>query len=78
MNPRVSFDVVSKQVLISGGRGGIGSTFARAFAAVGARVTAADLKTPGPEIVEDGISGEILDVTDDSAVDALARPALYP
>lgn len=72
MDPRVSFDVAGKHVLISGGCGGIGSAFARAFAAAGARVTITDIKAPGPELVADSIQGELLDVTDDAAVDALA------
>ena len=68
---RPDFSVAGKTVLITGGTGGIGGIFAEAFLASGASVIAADLAppkgTPDPRI-----RYEILDVRDDSAVEALA------
>ncbi|MFC0407238.1 SDR family NAD(P)-dependent oxidoreductase [Roseomonas elaeocarpi] len=64
------FSVRDKVVLISGGTGGIGLAFARAFAACGATPILADLKPPGPEAAE--FRYEPLDVRDDAAVEALA------
>jgi NAD(P)-dependent dehydrogenase (short-subunit alcohol dehydrogenase family) len=66
-----SFSVVGKTVLISGGTGGIGGAFARAFLAHGARVIAADLKPPQEPNPE--IRYETLDVRDGTAIDALAH-----
>jgi NAD(P)-dependent dehydrogenase (short-subunit alcohol dehydrogenase family) len=63
------FSVAGKVVLISGGTGGIGMAFARAFAASGATPILADLKPPGEET---GFRYEALDVRDDAAVRALA------
>lgn len=67
-----SFSVAGQQVLISGGCGGIGSAFARAFLAHGASVTLADLQPPSAELAAAGARYEVLDVTSDSAVQALA------
>lgn len=67
-----SFSVAGQHVLISGGSGGIGSAFARAFIAHGARVTITDLKPPPPELAAAGAAFETLDVTSDDAVNALA------
>ena len=67
-----SFSVAGQHVLISGGCGGIGSAFARAFLAHGARVTVTDLKPPAPELSAAGAVFESLDVTSDDAVNALA------
>ncbi len=66
------FSVAGQQVLISGGCGGIGSAFARAFLAHGALVTVTDLKPPAAELVVAGALFEPLDVTSDDAVNALA------
>lgn len=67
-----SFSVAGQHVLISGGCGGIGSAFARAFLAHGASVTVTDLKPPSPELTAAGAAFEPLDVTSDAAVEALA------
>ena len=67
-----SFDVSGKHVLISGGTGGIGSAFARAFVAHGATVTVTDLKDPSDELTALGVRYSPLDVRDDDAVEGLA------
>ena len=67
-----SFSVAGQHVLISGGCGGIGSAFATAFLASGARVTVTDLKPPAPELTAAGAVFEPLDVTSDDAVSTLA------
>ena len=67
-----SFSVAGQHVLISGGCGGIGSAFARAFLAHGASVTVTDLQPPAPELTAAGARFETLDVTSDDAVNALA------
>ncbi len=67
-----SFSVAGQHVLISGGCGGIGSAFARAFLAHGASVTVTDLKPPSDELSAAGARFEPLDVTSDAAVIALA------
>jgi NAD(P)-dependent dehydrogenase (short-subunit alcohol dehydrogenase family) len=67
-----SFSVAGLHVLISGGTGGIGSAFARAFLGHGASVTVTDLKPPAPELSAAGAKFEMLDVTSDDAVNALA------
>ncbi len=67
-----SFSVAGQHVLISGGCGGIGSAFARAFLAHGASVTVTDLKPPAAELSAAGARFEPLDVTSDAAVNALA------
>lgn len=63
------FSVAGQHVLISGGAGGIGSAFARAFRAGGAEVTIADLRPPAED---EGFAFETLDVRDDAAVTTLA------
>jgi NAD(P)-dependent dehydrogenase (short-subunit alcohol dehydrogenase family) len=65
-----SFSVSGKHVLISGGAGGIGRAFGRAFAGHGASVVLADLVRPGD--LENGLLFEALDVRDEAAVKALA------
>jgi NAD(P)-dependent dehydrogenase (short-subunit alcohol dehydrogenase family) len=67
----VDFGVAGKHVLITGGTGGIGGAFARAFLAHGAAVTVADLAAPKTEL-DPGIRFEPLDVRDDGAIAALA------
>lgn len=67
-----NFSVAGLQVLISGGCGGIGSAFARAFLGSGAGVTVTDLKPPPAELTAAGARFEPLDVTSDEAVNALA------
>jgi NAD(P)-dependent dehydrogenase (short-subunit alcohol dehydrogenase family) len=73
-----SFSVAGQHVLITGGSGGIGSAFARAFLAHGASVTLTDLQEPPAELSAAGALFEPLDVTSDDAVNALAAkiPAL--
>ena len=63
------FSVSGKVVLISGGTGGIGMAFARAFASSGATPILADLKPPAEATP---FRYEPLDVRDDAAVRALA------
>ena len=60
-------------VLISGGCGGIGSAFAKAFLLNGAQVTVTDLKPPPDDLVMAGARYEQLDVTSDEAVEAIAK-----
>lgn len=72
MDP-ISFSVQGKQVLISGGAGGIGTAFARAFLQHGARVTITDLKPPPDDVLQAGARFEALDVTSDEAVLALSK-----
>jgi NAD(P)-dependent dehydrogenase (short-subunit alcohol dehydrogenase family) len=67
-----NFSVAGQHVLISGGSGGIGSAFARAFLAHGASVTVTDLKPPSAELTAAGARFETLDVTSDAAVNSLA------
>jgi len=72
MNP-LSFSVTGMHVLISGGCGGIGSAFAKAFLLNGAQVTVTDLKPPPDDLVMAGARYEQLDVTSDEAVEAIAK-----
>lgn len=65
-----SFSVSGQVVLISGGSGGIGQAFARAFAAHGAEVIVTDLRPPSEAVP--GIRYLPLDVRDGAAVEALA------
>jgi NAD(P)-dependent dehydrogenase (short-subunit alcohol dehydrogenase family) len=69
----ISFSVQGKHVLISGGCGGIGSAFARAFAEHGAHVIVSDLRPPEDDLTKVGIRFEHLDVTSDEEVLALAK-----
>ena len=72
MNP-LSFSVNGMHVLISGGCGGIGSAFAKAFLLNGAQVTVTDLKPPHDDLVKAGARYEQLDVTSDEAVEAIGK-----
>ncbi len=65
------FSVSGQRVLITGGTGGIGMAFARAFAASGANVFVADLNPPR-EPLPGGVSFIELDVRSDRAVEELA------
>lgn len=69
----ISFSVEGKHVLISGGCGGIGSAFARAFLQHGAQVTVTDLNPPPDDLLKAGAHFENLDVTSDDAVLALSK-----
>ena len=66
-----NFSVRGKHVLITGGTGGIGGAFAKAFLDHGAHVTVADLAAP-KDGMDPRIRYEQLDVRDDAAVEALA------
>lgn len=66
------FTVAGKVVLISGGAGGIGAAFARAFHAHGARVLITDVGPAPADLLEGGVAHHVLDVRDDRAVEALA------
>jgi len=70
------FTVSGQHVLISGGAGGIGTAFARAFRDAGANVTICDIKPPARD---EGFAFEALDVRDNGAVRALAEkiPTLH-
>ena len=72
MNP-LSFSVNGMHVLISGGCGGIGSAFAKAFLLNGAQVTVTDLNPPHDDLVKAGARYEQLDVTSDEAVEAIGK-----
>lgn len=65
------FSVAGKHVLITGGTGGIGGAFAKAFLDHGAHVIVADIATP-KDGTDPRIRYERLDVRDDAAVEALA------
>ncbi len=67
-----SFSIEGMTVLISGGSGGIGSEFAKAFLAHGAKVVVADIADPKPG-TDPRIRYERLDVTQDAAVAELAE-----
>ena len=71
MGEAPDFSVQGLHVLISGGTGGIGMAFARAFVGAGARATVTDLKPPA-EPLPDGIGFAPLDVRSDQQVAALA------
>lgn len=70
--PDPDFSVAGKQVLITGGAGGIGRAFATGFHAQGAQVLITDLQPPPEGALPLGIRFEQLDVCDDAAVNALA------
>lgn len=65
------FKVAGKHVLITGGTGGIGGAFAKAFLDHGANVIVADIVPPSGE-TDPRIRYETLDVRDTAAIDALA------
>lgn len=65
------FSVAGKHVLITGGTGGIGGAFAKAFLDHGANVIVADLAAP-KDGTDPRIRFEPLDVCDGAAVEALA------
>jgi len=67
------FGVRGYRVLITGGAGGIGLAFARAFAACGAELIVTDLKPVAPNGLPDGARYETLDVRDGPAILDLAR-----
>ena len=69
----ISFSVEGLQVLISGGSGGIGGAFAKAFLAHGAQVIVTDLQPASEDLLKTGARYESLDVTSDEAVEALAK-----
>jgi NAD(P)-dependent dehydrogenase (short-subunit alcohol dehydrogenase family) len=66
------FSVAGKDVLISGGTGGIGMAFATAFTLHGANVIVCDLAPP-KEGMDARIKYQPLDVRSDAAVSALAE-----
>lgn len=65
-----SFDVSGKQVIVTGGRGGIGRAIGEAFKSHGAKVILTDV-SPVPA-GSDGFTHKVLDVCDDKAVAAFA------
>jgi NAD(P)-dependent dehydrogenase (short-subunit alcohol dehydrogenase family) len=65
-----NFSVAGQHVLISGGTGGIGMAFARAFKGAGATAILTDIKPPG---MDEGYPFHQLDVRDDAAVRDLAH-----
>jgi len=66
------FSVAGLHAVITGGAGGIGGAFARAFVANGATATVTDLRDPPAAFADLGIGFERLDVRDDAAVAAVA------
>jgi len=66
------FSVAGLHVLITGGTGGIGGAFARAFVANGATATVTDVAPPQSPLPA-GVDFVALDVRDDAGCDALAR-----
>ena len=72
-NAAPDFGVAGYRVLITGGAGGIGLAFARAFAAAGAETIVTDLKTVPPNELPAGARYETLDVRDGEAILDLAR-----
>jgi NAD(P)-dependent dehydrogenase (short-subunit alcohol dehydrogenase family) len=71
MSKSPDFSVAGKHVLITGGTGGIGGAFARAFLDHGAHVVVADLRLP-TDGTDPRMHYEQLDVRDDAAIQALA------
>ena len=69
------FSVAGKHVLITGGTGGIGGAFAKAFLDHGAHVIVADIAAP-KDGADPRIRYEELDVRDDAAIEALAARVL--
>jgi NAD(P)-dependent dehydrogenase (short-subunit alcohol dehydrogenase family) len=67
------FGVRGYRVLITGGAGGIGLAFARAFAACGAEPIVTDLEPVAPNGLPEGARYETLDVRDGGAILDLAR-----
>ena len=65
------FSVRGLHVLITGGTGGIGGAFAKAFAAAGATATVTDVRPPAGALPA-GVDFAALDVRDDAGVAALA------
>lgn len=66
------FSVEGKHVLVTGGTGGIGGAFVKAFLDHGAHVIVADLAAPTGG-VDPCVRVETLDVRDGAAIDALAE-----
>jgi len=66
------FGVHRRQVLITGGAGGIGLAFARAFAAAGAEALITDLQAEAPEALPAAVRYQPLDVRDGPAITDLA------
>lgn len=65
-----SFDVSGKQVMVTGGRGGIGRAIGDAFRGHGAEVTLVDV-SPAPA-ADDGFRHQVLDVCDEGGIRRLA------
>ncbi|GAB5468746.1 MAG: dihydroanticapsin 7-dehydrogenase [Rhodospirillales bacterium] len=63
--------LAGKRALVTGGRGGIGSAICARFAAEGAKVYAADIAL-NDETGREGVEQVLLDVTDETACQALA------
>jgi NAD(P)-dependent dehydrogenase (short-subunit alcohol dehydrogenase family) len=66
-----SFDISGKQVLVTGGRGGIGRAIGEGFRNHGARVILADVSAAPAQ--EDGFAHRVLDVCDGEAIARLVN-----
>ena len=61
---------MTQRVLITAGAGGIGRVIAESYAAQGAQVFVCDIDAAAVADLPDGIAGQVVDVTDEAALDA--------
>lgn len=61
---------MTQRVLITAGAGGIGRVIAESYAAQGAQVFVCDIDAAAVADLPDGITGQVVDVTDEAALDA--------
>ena len=66
---------MSQRVIITAGAGGIGLAMAQAFAGGGAQVWVTDVDAGAVAGVPDGITGRVVDVTDEAAMDVFFAEA---
>jgi 3-oxoacyl-[acyl-carrier protein] reductase len=77
------FDLAGRVVVVTGGGAGIGAVYARALAAMGARVVVADVQADAARAIAEGIAAMganalpvAVDIADEAAVAALAQQAI--